>query len=458
MSAPETASIERQSMRGYLGELERAGELLRVSRRVDVVYEISAFLGELRCGRAVLFEDTGTSIPVVGNVLNSRRRIGHAIGVKVEAIEARIMRAIDNPVQPIVVGTAPWQEISIDNPDLIKLPVPTFFEYETGPYITGGLIVAKDPVTGRCNVSIARLKLLGGNRAFIGVAPNHHLSVLAQKAHARGEKLEVAVTIGNHAAVILASNLYLQLGDDEYEVAGELLGEPLLLARCRRVALEVAAACEIVLEGTIDQSETVEEGPVSEYHGMYVRYKRGPVVTFHHLSRRHDAMFQAVQPGFHPEHLLIGAVGIGATTGRAVGAVVPSFERLIVTEAGCGRFSAIIVLREPLPGDAKKAMFAAWASVNLLKNLVVVDADIDPLDPVQVDWAINTRTRFERDLVVVPGVRADRSDPMAVEGLIAKLGIDATETAGDREDWTIAAPPRQVLERVRAELREQTIR
>jgi len=208
-----------------------------------------------------------------------------------------------------------------------------------------------------------------------------------------------------------------------------------------------------VLEGTIDQNEMVEEGPVSEYHGMYVCYKRGPVVTFHHLSRRHDALFQVVQPGFHPEHLLIGAVAIGATTGRAVGAAVPSFERLIVTEAGCGRLSAIVVLREPLPGDARKAMFAAWASVNLLKNVVVVDADIDPLDPAQVDWAINTRTRFERDLVVVPGVRADRSDPIAADGLIAKLGIDATRTAGDRDDWTIAAPPHQVLERVRAELR-----
>jgi len=315
------------------------------------------------------------------------------------------------------------------------------------------VFVAKDTASGRRNVSIARLKLLGGNRAFIGIAPNHHLAVLARAAQARGEKLEIAVTIGNHPAVVLASALYLALGEDEYEAAGAMMGEPLVLARCGRVGLEVAAGCEMVLEGTLDPGEMVEEGAVSEYHGMYVHYKRGPVVTFHRLSRRRDAIFQVVQPGFHPEHILIGAVAIGATTGRAVRAAVPSFERLVVTEAGSGRMSAVIALRDPLPGDARKAMFAAWACVNLLKHVVVVDADIDPLDPLQVDWAIASRTRYERDLVVVPGVRADRSDPMASQGLIAKLGIDATKTAGDREDWGIAAPPRDVLERIRAELR-----
>ena len=440
-------------MRGFLAALERGGELLRVTRPVGLVHEISAFLGECASGRAVLFEQTGTGIPVVGNVLNSRSRIARALGVEIDAIEPRIMRAVDQPLAPAPVKSAPWQEIEVDNPDLATLPVPTFFEHETGPYITGGVIVAKDAKTGRRNVSIARLKLLGGNRAFIGIAPNHHLAVLAREAHARGEKLEIAVTIGNHAAVLLASTLYLRLGDDEYEAAGALMGEPLMLARCGRVDLEAAAACEMVLEGTIDSGEMVEEGPVSEYHGMYVHYKRGPVVTFQRLSRRKDAIFQVVQPGFYPEHILMGAVSIGATTGRAVGTAVPSFHRLVVTDAGCGRLSAVIVLCDPAPGDARKAMFAAWASVNLLKNVVVVDADIDPLDPMRVDWAISTRTRYERDIVVVPGVRADRSDPMAAEGLIAKMGIYATMTAGDRKDWDIAAPPRDVVDKIRLELK-----
>src|SRR5262249_49722118 len=89
---------------------------------------------------------------------------------------------------------------------------------------------------------------------------------------------------------------------------------------------------------------------------------------------------------------------------------------------------------------------------NLIKNVVVVDADVDPLDPLQVEWAINTRVRAERDVVIVPGVRADRSESLESEGVVTKMGIDATRSAGDRGDWTLALPPAGVVARVRAEL------
>jgi len=450
--------VDRQSLRPFLEVLRQSGELLLIVRRVDLVYQLSAFLAELDRGPAVRFEDTGTGIPVVGNLLNSRRRIALGLGVDEHALEASIGAAIDSRVSPTIVPSAPWQEVSIESPDLAVLPVPTFFEHETGPYITAGVIVAKDPESGRRNVSIARLKLLGGNRAFVGIAPNHHLSLLARKAQSLGRLLEIAVTIGNHPAVMLASNLYLPLGWDEYDAAGALLGEPIRLGRCETVDLEVAAGCEIVLEGTLDPHELVDEGEVSEFHGMYERYKRGPVVTFLRLSRRRDALFQVVEPGCHAEHLLIGGVAIGATTGRAVRLAVPSLDRLVVSEGGAGRLHAIAVLRDPQPGDARKVMFAAWASVNLLKTVVVVDADIDPTDPFRVEWAIATRVRPERDLVVVPGVRADRAEPLEAGGLITKVGIDATRTAGDRDDWTIAAPPAAVVEQVRTEVRAMAAR
>jgi 4-hydroxy-3-polyprenylbenzoate decarboxylase len=391
-------------------------------------------------------------MPVVGNVLNSRERIALALGVEHAALEATIEAAVDAPIEPVVVDSAPWQAVSVDTPNLATLPVPTFFEHESGPYITAGVIVTTDPQTGRRNVSIARLKLLGGNRAFVGIAPNHHLAVLARKAQARGERLDLAVTIGNDPAVLMASNLYLGLGVDEYGPAGTLLGEPLRLAHCERANVDVAAGCEIVLEGTLDPAEVVDEGAVSEFHGMYERYKSGPVITFHCLHRRRDALFQVIEPGFHPEHLLMGGVAIGATTGRLVRAAVSTMERLVVTEGGAGRASAVIVLRDPLPGDAKKAMFAAWAAVNLIKHVVVVDHDVDPLDPFQVEHAVSTRVRAERDVVFVPGVRADRAEPLEVDGLVTKMGIDATRTAGDRADWTLAAPPADVVARVRAAL------
>jgi len=358
----------------------------------------------------------------------------------------------------VLVDGAPVQEVvhrAVDLPSL--LPVPTWFEHETGPYITAGAIVAKDAQSGHANLSIARLKPIAGNRALVGIAPNHHLAVLSRQAHARGETLDIAVCVGNHPAVLIASCLYLGLGDDELKVAGALLGEPLEVARCESSDLLVPAHCECVLEGTLDAGERFEEGPVSEFHGLYENYGAGIVATFKRLTRRHDAVFQVVLPGYHPEHCLLGGVAIAAGLARSARASVPAVREVAVGMGGAGRLHAVASLHEPRPGDARKAAFAIWASVNLIKQVIVVDDDIDPWDQTQVEWAIATRMKADRDLVVVPGVRTDRSEPLETGGTIAKLAIDATRRDSDRGDWKNAKPPEAAVNRARELLRASGI-
>jgi 2,5-furandicarboxylate decarboxylase 1 len=453
VTLPDLADGGPQSIRSFLRLLESRGRLLRIDEPVDPVHEISAYLTELRRGPCVLFEDVrGSTLPVVGNALNSVERIALGLGVAPAELHATLCAALDEPVAPRIVDGGPCQDVALDDPDLAELPLPTFFEQETGPYITAGAIVSADSRTGERNWSIARLKQLERNTAFIGIAPNHHLAILARQAHARGEQLEIAVTIGNHPALLLAACLYMQLGEDELEIAGALLGAPVELVRCGTVALDVPAHAEIVLEGTLDPTRLVEEGAVSEFHGMYEHYKRGPVVTFHRMTRRRDALFQAIQPGYNPEHLLLGGVAIAAGLARELRRHVASVRTIAVTEGGCGRLHAIVALGDHPPGDARRAIFAAWAAVNLVKTVVVVDDDIDVLDPHHVEWAIATRMRAERDLVVVPESRADRAEPLEAGGVVTKLGIDATRREGDRADFTVAAPPQRVVERVRAAL------
>jgi 4-hydroxy-3-polyprenylbenzoate decarboxylase len=339
------------------------------------------------------------------------------------------------------------------------LPVPQFFPAETGRYLTSGVIVARDAATGRRNLSFARLKLLGSNRAFIGIAPNHHLAVMARAAHSRGEKLGIAVTLGNHPAVLIAAALYLGLGDDELEVAGALIGESIEVVRCGSVALDVPAHCEVVLEGVIDLDEQHDEGPVSEFHGLYERYGAGAVVRFHRLTRRHDAFLQVIQPGYHPEHSLIGGVAIAAGLARRLQDAGMPVRQVAVDHGGCGRLDAVVSLKAvslnkdgPAP---KEVMTAVWGAVSLIKSVTLVDDDIDPWDPVQVEWARATRMKSDRDLHVFPGSRTDRSEPLKDGGTVAKLGIDATRKLADREDWTRAAPPAEILEKVRARLRRR---
>ncbi len=445
-----------QSLRGFVEALERAGELRRISAPVSTRYEISALLAASDAGPALMFEHVmGSSMPVVGGLLASRARIAAGLSVPVRALQDRLLRALERPLPPVEAAAAPCQENVVERPDLEQLPIPWFFEHETGPYITAGAIVARDDADGAANLSIARLKPLGGTRAMAGIAPNHHLAALARNASARGETLPMAVTIGNHPAVLLASCLYLDLGVDELEHAGGLLGEPVQVARTP-AGLAVPAHCEIVLEGRLDPAERVHEGPVSEFHGMYEDYGAGSVVTFDRMTTRRNPIYQVIEPGRHREHVLLGGTAIAAGLAAEVRRVVPAVTEVAVPEGGAGRLAAVISLApDARPGSAQRAMFAVWASVSLIRTVTVVDDDIDPWDHVEVEWARTCFARPDRDLLIAPGGAADRAEPLELRGTVAKLGIDATRKPADRADHRIAAPPPEALAIARRRLTEQ---
>jgi 4-hydroxy-3-polyprenylbenzoate decarboxylase len=467
VGAKATTTLEptssRQSMRAFLSTLADRGELVTIRDPVSIDYEIAACLAEADKGPPLQFQNVKghagrLAMPIVGNLLSSLPRLALGMGSTTHAMQAALIAGIEKPLPHRIVSAAPCQEHIVVAPSLLdELPVPRFFEKEGGPYITAGAIVARDRVTGKANLSIARLMPLGGDRAFVGIAPNHHLAILARAAHARGEKLDIAVCIGNHPAVLVAACLYVGLGDDELPIAGALLGEPLDVIRCTQSDLLVPAYCECVLEGTLDGSEPFMEGPVSEFHGMYENYGVGIIATFSRLTRRRDALFQVILPGYHPEHCLLGGVAIAAGLRRAVQNAVPSVREVAVGIGGAGRLHAVVSLHATRPGDARKAMFAVLAAVNLIKQVIVVDEDIDPWNEVDVEWACATRSKPDRDHVVIPVVRADRSEPLEQGGTITKLGIDATRREGDRPDWDLAQPPAAALARARDILRQHKL-
>lgn len=444
------ADGESCSLRSFLAMLQRQGELAAIRAPMDPAgFELAACLSALHRGPALVFTNTGASgIPVVGNVLATLERIAAGLDCPREDMTDAIARAIARPLAPRLVGAAPVHEVVLPC-DFGRLPIPRFFEHETGPYLTAGCIVARDRVSGHVNLSYARVKPIDSDRALVGIAPNHHLAVIARTAAARGETQPIAITLGNHPAVAMAAALYLKLGDDEMHVAGALAGAPIPVTRCRTSGLLVPAHCEIVIEGELDMRVSVEEGPVSEYHGMYERYGAGGVMRVTSISHRHDAMLQVVLPGFHDEHVLIGAVSIAAGLQSHLRAFIPAVGKVAVPAGGCGRLSAVVSLgREQRAGDARKVILGALSAVNLIKQVTVVDDDIDPWDETAVQWAIATRMRAERDIVTVPGMRTDRSEPMKLGGTITKFGFDATRRSDSRDDWTRALPPAQAYERV----------
>jgi UbiD family decarboxylase len=444
-----------QSLRGFLAALEARGELHRVPRSVDPKFEIACVLSLRDKGPAQLFEHVGDyNIPVVGNLFTTRERIAQALAVARADLHELCLSALRKPIPPLIVERGPAQQVvhgsAIDLASL--LPVPTWFEREAGPYITAGVIIAKDPESGCRNASIARLRLEGARRLMAGIAHNHHLYRLAEKASALGRPLQIAVAIGNHAAVLLASQMYLEFGADELAIAGALLREPLRLVRCQTVDLEVPAEAEIVIEGTLRPDELIEEGPVSEFPGFYVSYGPGLAVDVSRMTMRADAIFQTILPGFAAEHCLLGALAIETVVSRALQRVIPAVRRVHVTEGGMGRLHAIIGMHRPRPGEGKRAVLLAMGEVNLLKLVIVVEDDIDPEDWAQVEWSLAARFRGNEDLIVLPGVKADRCDPLHADGMVTKIGMIATTRPGDGEAGSrseFARVPREVLEGVR---------
>ncbi len=441
----------RQSIRPFLERLERQGDLLRIDKPVDPCFELSAFLSAADAGPALFFGRVlGSSLGIVGNLFNGRERIAAALEIAVGEILPRLRVAIREPLAPAVVSEAPVQTVAVTENPLNLLPAPRFFERERRPYITAGAIIARDPESGRGNLSFARLAILDGARAMVGIAPNHHLALFARRAAALGRALDIAVVIGAHPAIQLAACLYLGVGDDELECAGRLLGEPVNVVKARTVDLMVPAEAELVLEGRIDASQRIEEGFVSEYHGMYEDYGSGYLAVFSALTRRSDAILQVIEPGYHREHMYLAALPIAAGLQSAIAAVAPNVGDVAVTEAGAGRTDVVVQLTAARPGQARRVMFAVFAAVSIVKRVTVVDDDIDPWDAVAVDWARTNRMRLERDLMLLPNAGADRSEPMEVGGLVTKVGFDATAKANDRTCGNDRAlPPSEVRESVK---------
>lgn len=463
-SHPTTLASETQAtthpapvigLRDFIKQLRNNNELYIIKRATDPRFEISSVLSLRKTGPAQFFENvTGHSMPVIGNVFNSRARIARSLGIPANALATHCLNALTNPIKPVLVDTAPVQaHVKTTDIDLMAdLPVPHWFEREAAPYITAGVIIAKDPETGKRNVSIARLRLEGGNRIMAGIAKNHHLYRLADKALARGHDLEIAVVIGNDAALLLGSQMYMALGDDEYDIAGGLQGSPVELVRCKTVDLEVPAHAEIVLEGTLSPSELIDEGPVSEFPGFYVNYGAGIGGAITCITHRENLVFQAILPGYAPEHCLLGAIAIEAGLAFQMQKTIPCVTRVVVTDGGMGRLHAVIAMHQPRAGEGKRAILLAMGLVNLLKHVVVVEDDIDPENPQDVEWSLAARFRGQEDLVVIEGVKADRCDPIH-EGLtVTKIGMVATTRPGDgakdsRSEF--CTPPQDIFNRVR---------
>lgn len=414
-------------LRGFLEVLRASGELNDLRHPVDRVHELGALLrASEQAGKAALFHSViGAEWPVVGSVLGSHSRIALALGCTREAMGGVLDRATRNPMpaRPIE-GPAPCQEVVQGDVDLARLPVPVHAPLDGGPYINAGIVLGRDPVGGRHNLSYVRLQVKGSDRVGVNLNTWRHLRDFFEAAEARGQNLPFCVAIGVDPVLMIAAAFRYE--GDEYEIAGALRGTPTPVVRAKTCDVLVPATAEIVLECEILAGEREDEGPMAEYTGHYSGVGKQCVGRVRCITHRRQPIFQTVA-GASFEHLLLGtAVTREPKLRQLAQAASPRVREVLLPPYASG-FLALVQMHEPRPGEVVNVGLAALNAHVNINTVVVVDSDVDLFNPTDLFWALSTRVRWDRDQAVIRHALGNELHPSATrEGEISKTIIDAT--------------------------------
>ena len=446
-----------QDLRSFVAAYAEAspGEVIRVDAPVSLEHDVMALVLEYERRRRypiLLFERvTGHDMPIVANVVASRSALAFALGVPDGALAATYARRIKEPIKPVVISDPPFRHTVLtgDAVDLTRLPIPLYFPGDAGRYLTAGMLVARDPDTGVETEGYHRFQLKGPNRMGVSLHSRRRMFEYQRRAEAKGQALPCAIALGLHPLVSMGSLAYPPPDVGKFEVVGGLFGEPLEVAACATIDLDVPAAAEIVIEGEILPGHREPEGPFGEFTGYFSRRSTEHVFVARALAVRERPWFQSIGSGRAGDHITTLGLIREAEIMNALARVIPNVKAVHVPLSGTSSFTAYVSIKQGRPGEAKHVIPIALGVDHYLKLVIVVDDDIDVFDEADVMWAVATRMQPDRDLVVISGSLGALLDPSADErGVTAKLGIDATRPFGEPfAEKLVMAPERMAWAR-----------
>jgi 4-hydroxy-3-polyprenylbenzoate decarboxylase len=453
--------VSYADLRGFLAQLEGAGELKRVAAEVSPRLEMTEISDRvLRAGGpALLFErPAGHRIPVLANLFGSVQRIAAAMGVANAAAlrdMGKLLAYLKEPEPPTglrdlwdkfplfrqVLNMAPrnrsdgpcheivWEGKEVD---LSRLPVQTCWPGDAGPLITWGLTVTRGPAKPRQNLGIYRQQVLGRDRVIMRWLA-HRGGALDFQDHQKanpGAAFPVAVVLGADPATTLAAVTPLPDTLSEYQFAGLLRGSRTELVKCIGSELQVPASAEMVLEGNIKPEDWADEGPFGDHTGYYNEVERFPVMTIERITMRRDPIYHSTYTGKPPDEPAVLGAALNELFIPLLQKQFPEILDFYLPPEGCSYRLAVVRMKKQYPGHAKRVMMGVWSTLRQFmytKFIVVCDEDIDVRDWKEVIWSIATRVDPARDTTLVENTPIDYLDfASPVSGLGSKLGIDAT--------------------------------
>jgi len=453
--------MEYRDLRDFIEQLERGGDLKRISKSVSPNLEITEISDRvLRAGGpALLFEHPGESkIPLLSNLFGTEQRVAQALGEDNAAAlreVGKLLAFLKEPAPPRgfkeamktlpiykkVLDMSPksvknpkCQEIRIlaDDVDLSILPIQTCWPGDVAPLITWGLVTTRGPTKQRQNLGIYRQQLIGRNRLIMRWL-SHRGGALDYKdwRQQKGdEPFPVSVVLGCDPATILAAVTPIPDSLSEYAFAGLLRGRKTEVARSLLSDLEVPARAEIVLEGYIYANDVADEGPFGDHTGYYNEVESFPVFTVEAMSMRKNPIYHSTYTGRPPDEPSVLGLALNEVFIPILQKQFPEIVDFYLPAEGCSYRVAIVSIKKQYPGHAKRIMMGVWSFLRQFmytKFVIVVDDDIDTRNWEDVIWAISTRTDPLRDITLIDNTPIDYLDfASPVSGLGSKMGLDAT--------------------------------
>jgi 4-hydroxy-3-polyprenylbenzoate decarboxylase len=478
--------MQYQDLREFINELEKQGELKRITTQVDANLEITEICRRTldKKGPALLFENVKNSdMPVLANLFGTTRRVAMAMGQEdlialrklgkllaelkqpeppkglKDAIEKLpvLKQVLNMPVKTVKKGQCQEVVIEGDSVDLSKLPIQTCWPKDAAPLITWGLTITKGPLKKRQNLGIYRQQLIGKNKLIMRWL-SHRGGALDFKDWQEknpGKPFPIAVALGADPATTLAAVTPIPDSLSEYAFAGLLRGKKTKVCSCIGNDLQVPENAEIILEGVLHPGEMADEGPFGDHTGYYNEVESFPVFTVERITHRKNPIYHSTYTGKPIDEPAVLGVALNEVFVPLLQQQFPEITDFYLPPEACSYRMAIVSMKKQYPGHAKRVMMGVWSFLRQFmytKFVIVVDDDIDVKNWKEVIWAISTRVDPTRDTTLIDNTPIDYLDfASPVSGLGSKMGIDATNKLPgetDREWGESIAMDQSVIDKI----------
>ena len=359
------------------------------------------------------------------NIL-TRDRLCSSLGISPGELIDILSWAMENPSEPKIVelSRAPVMQNTMGELDIRKIPIPWHYPQDAGRYQSASIIIAQHG--GLRNTSFHRQLTMSSNSTTVRLVPRH-LRTMLNDAMKTGDEINIAVVNGPDPVVLLAGAMSFDEPLDELRVAASL-HEKLYGTQLEVVELSngviAPAESEYAMEARITNS-TDEEGPYVDITGTVDDIRLEPVIEYDAVHHRDSPIFHALIPA-GIEHMTLMGMPRAPTIKTAVSEVVNCTD-VFLTQGGSGWLSSVVQIVPEYEDDGKKAIKAALEGHKSMKQVIVVDKDIDVTDSTRVEWALMTRWQPDKDTVILSNQKGSSLDPSrSSDGTTSKIGMDAT--------------------------------